>query len=466
MSIVELPPGPSQEEEIHDMSMSLCTVRLGQRKKTSRDGKPGQILAETTVCDTFTKTFSDLHAVLLAEYDNKSVVHLSKYSLDGHTYGEEGSVGHIRGIIHGDFPAFKLVVKTPKLELEEPDEKIRKADDEFTFKTFLTERRCHQLINTKVPDDGKRRHVLKLLDSFVDSELMPAMVFQRASACLHRMIRTWERYPSLVQQPIVRLGWLRQLLQGLVTLHRDCGIIHGDLKSSNILMFHSDNEVELRICDFGTAIQVGTEAAYDPQYQVTRWFRPPEVAFYLREYTTALDMFSLACVYLDMVHDESEEERFLHTTSYVEHAITLMYLLAPQIERHPETYPYYLERVSSASSDKAFRDLTAKYRQVDKDSGETHAWDRVMWAIERQSIPLCDFEKHLLYDWLQLDPRRRLSAEASLARVDEMLVYLKQQQAQQVSSTDLHPVPPEQPQENHPPALPHTVGDPKPCLAG
>ena len=466
MSIVELPP------LIHDMSppepqISVCTVQLGMGRRL-KNAKTGEIFiktfSETTVSDTHANALSDLHAVITAEYNNNHIQHLSKYSQDGNHYGF-GSVGSVNGILHSDYPELRMVRKTPILDTEEKDEKIRQESDAFTLKTFLTERRCHQMINERFPgvdDDGRRIHVLKLFDTFVDHELMPNMVFPRAHGSLLAMFTEWQSYPTLVQQPMVRLGWLRQILQGLITLHRDCGLIHGDLKSSNILMFQDGKDIRLSICDLGTAIQVGTPDAHQSSYQVTRWYRPPEVTFLLKEYTTALDMFSLACVYLEMVHDNTKKEHFLHTDCYVQHITTLMYLLAPQIERHPEIYPYYLSRMSCEKMAERFRDLCAKYRSINKDAGECHAWDRCMFAIERQSIPLTEFEKHLIYNWLELDPRKRMSAVSALAKVDEMLVYLKQ-----LSSMDPRPPPPVQSAQT-PPATPpdHTAGDQKPCRSG
>ena len=91
-------------------------------------------------------------------------------------------------------------------------------------------------------------------------------------------------------------GIMKQLLRGLISLHEQ-GIIHRDLKLSNILV---DRTNFLRICDFGLAraySEVMTKGV------VTLWYRPPEILLGIAQYTTAIDMWSVGCIFAELLNN-------------------------------------------------------------------------------------------------------------------------------------------------------------------
>lgn len=83
-----------------------------------------------------------------------------------------------------------------------------------------------------------------------------------------------------------------QLLEGLKYLHSNW-IIHRDLKPSNLLL---NNSGELKICDFGMARQYGSPIKPYTQLVVTQWYRSPELLLGTKEYSTAVDMWSIGCI--------------------------------------------------------------------------------------------------------------------------------------------------------------------------
>ncbi|CAH8340637.1 unnamed protein product [Eruca vesicaria subsp. sativa] len=83
-----------------------------------------------------------------------------------------------------------------------------------------------------------------------------------------------------------------QLLEGVKYLHSNW-IIHRDLKPSNLLL---NNNGELKICDFGMARQYGSPIKPYTQLVVTQWYRSPELLLGTKEYSTAVDMWSIGCI--------------------------------------------------------------------------------------------------------------------------------------------------------------------------
>lgn len=95
--------------------------------------------------------------------------------------------------------------------------------------------------------------------------------------------------------------FLYQLLRGLKYMHSAC-ILHRDLKPRNLLV---NSNCDLKICDFGLAraslsdLRVrGTEMT---DYVATRWYRAPEVLLTYKKYTTAMDIWSVGCIFAELL---------------------------------------------------------------------------------------------------------------------------------------------------------------------
>ncbi|XP_021746542.1 cyclin-dependent kinase G-2-like [Chenopodium quinoa] len=91
-----------------------------------------------------------------------------------------------------------------------------------------------------------------------------------------------------------------QLLDGIKYLH-DNWVLHRDLKTSNLLM---NNQGELKICDFGLARQYGSPLKPYTHLVVTLWYRSPELLLGAKEYSTAIDMWSLGCIMAELLSKE------------------------------------------------------------------------------------------------------------------------------------------------------------------
>ncbi|KAK9934430.1 hypothetical protein M0R45_021575 [Rubus argutus] len=91
-----------------------------------------------------------------------------------------------------------------------------------------------------------------------------------------------------------------QLFEGVKYLH-DNWVLHRDLKTSNLLL---NNRGELKICDFGLARQYGSPLKPYTHLVVTLWYRAPELLLGAREYSTAIDMWSLGCIMAELLSKE------------------------------------------------------------------------------------------------------------------------------------------------------------------
>ncbi|CAL0325300.1 unnamed protein product [Lupinus luteus] len=94
---------------------------------------------------------------------------------------------------------------------------------------------------------------------------------------------------------------MKQLLEGVKYIH-DNWVIHRDLKTSNILL---NNEGHLKICDFGLSRQYGSPLKPYTPVVVTLWYRAPELLLGAKEYSTAIDMWSVGCIMAELISKEA-----------------------------------------------------------------------------------------------------------------------------------------------------------------
>ena len=90
-----------------------------------------------------------------------------------------------------------------------------------------------------------------------------------------------------------------QILRGLKYIHT-ANVMHRDLKPANLLVNIS---CDLRICDFGLArgYDVGQSMLELTDYVITRWYRPPELLLMSKHYTCAIDLWSVGCIFAEIV---------------------------------------------------------------------------------------------------------------------------------------------------------------------
>ena len=90
-----------------------------------------------------------------------------------------------------------------------------------------------------------------------------------------------------------------QLCSGLNYIHRN-RIIHRDIKPQNILV---DNKGGVKIADFGLARSYAFPLRHYTRDVVTWWYRAPEIFMGCTNYTPAIDIWSLGCVFAQLINN-------------------------------------------------------------------------------------------------------------------------------------------------------------------
>ncbi|KAH9000361.1 kinase-like domain-containing protein [Lactarius akahatsu] len=135
-------------------------------------------------------------------------------------------------------------------------------------------------------------NVIELLDVF-SSKTNLNLVLEFLDTDLEMIIKD----RSLVFLPADIKSWMAMMFRGLEFCHRNF-ILHRDLKPNNLLIA---SDGQLKIADFGLA-----RDAADPGYKmtcqvITRWYRPPELLFGCRYYSTAVDIWSVGCIFAELM---------------------------------------------------------------------------------------------------------------------------------------------------------------------
>jgi len=98
--------------------------------------------------------------------------------------------------------------------------------------------------------------------------------------------------------------FLYQILRALKCMH-SASVVHRDLKPSNLLL---NSNCDLKICDLGLARGILSADAEDmgeqqelTEYVVTRWYRAPEIMLACDSYSTAIDVWSVGCIFSELL---------------------------------------------------------------------------------------------------------------------------------------------------------------------
>jgi len=93
-------------------------------------------------------------------------------------------------------------------------------------------------------------------------------------------------------------GFMKQLLEGIHYVHAN-NVLHRDIKAANLLI---NRKGELKLGDFGLARRFERDKAGELTNRcITLWYRPPELLLGATRYTTAVDMWSIGCVFFELI---------------------------------------------------------------------------------------------------------------------------------------------------------------------
>jgi len=164
---------------------------------------------------------------------------------------------------------------------------------------------------------SKHENIIKLQRvEKADNDRDLYLIFEYMETDLHAVIR------ANILEEIHKQYIMYQCFKALMYMH-SAGLVHRDIKPSNLLL---NSECLMKVADFGLARKLkqpvrppndpnaaaapldGTgpdEGASDAfvmtDYVATRWYRAPEVLFGSCTYSAAVDLWSLGCIFGEMI---------------------------------------------------------------------------------------------------------------------------------------------------------------------
>ncbi|CAH1788192.1 unnamed protein product [Owenia fusiformis] len=179
--------------------------------------------------------------------------------------------------------------------------------------------------------------------------------------------------------------FLFQLLRGLSYCHQR-RILHRDLKPQNLLI---SQQGELKLADFGLARAKSVPSRTYSHEVVTLWYRPPDVLLGSTDYTTSLDIWGVGCIFTEMISGVA--------------TFPGMKDAQDQLDR--------IWRILGTPTENTWEGVS-KYPHFKK--SRFHTYNRQCLALAVPKLANVPHAENLAEKFLQLCPRRRISAKVAL----------------------------------------------------
>ncbi|EEB05336.2 CMGC/CDK/CDK8 protein kinase Srb10 [Schizosaccharomyces japonicus yFS275] len=142
-------------------------------------------------------------------------------------------------------------------------------------------------------------NIVNLVDVMIDGTNI-SMVFEYAEYDLLQIIQFHLRpRPHPIPKSIIK-SFTWQILNGIAYLHENW-ILHRDLKPANILITE-EGVVKVGDLGLGRIFRDSLQSLYaSDRVVVTIWYRAPELLLGARNYTPAIDMWAIGCVFAEIL---------------------------------------------------------------------------------------------------------------------------------------------------------------------
>eukprot|EP01029_Cantina_marsupialis_P003995 TRINITY_DN13_c0_g3_i1.p1 TRINITY_DN13_c0_g3~~TRINITY_DN13_c0_g3_i1.p1 ORF type:complete len:762 (-),score=243.15 TRINITY_DN13_c0_g3_i1:110-2395(-) len=287
--------------------------------------------------------------------------------------------------------------------LRNKDEMKRAGEKELEFLKTLKE---------KDPRDDK--HCIRLHTSF-DYKNHLCLVFEKMSINLRESLKKFGRNVG-IRIDAVRV-YAKQMLVGLHYMKK-LKILHCDLKPDNVMVNDKWNIV--KICDFGTAVLMGSGDDSPTPYRASRFYRAPEIILGL-QIGPEIDMWSFACIVYELYTG-----KYLFAGRSSNEMLKLFQDLKGRfpnriVKRHLASYEM-LEMEAHFTEDYKFKHVKqdgvtkrdvlhlVDYNRPIQDLTQMIMTSKNEKGKRDQMLDLCDF----LNKSLIIDPSKRLSVEEAL----------------------------------------------------
>lgn len=147
----------------------------------------------------------------------------------------------------------------------------------------------------------KHPNIVELKHAFYTSGDKPGetylnVVMEYCSDTVYRVMKHYNKMKQPMPLLFVKL-YTYQMCRACCYIHA-VGICHRDIKPQNLLV--DGRTHSLKLCDFGSAKRL-VKGEPNVAYICSRYYRAPELIFGATDYTTAIDIWSAACVTAEMI---------------------------------------------------------------------------------------------------------------------------------------------------------------------
>jgi len=172
------------------------------------------------------------------------------------------------------------------------------AGEIFALKTIRLESEDEGIPSTAIREisllkELQHPNIVKLVD-VVHTERKLTLVFEFLDQDLKKLLDMCDGGLDAATTK----SFLYQLLRGIAYCHQH-RVLHRDLKPQNLLI---NREGALKLADFGLARAFGIPVRSYTHEVVTLWYRAPDVLMGSRKYSTPVDIWSVGCIFSEMVN--------------------------------------------------------------------------------------------------------------------------------------------------------------------
>lgn len=226
----------------------------------------------------------------------------------------------------------------------------------------------------------EHENIVQLLD-VVSTETQLQLIFQFMDKDLREFIDEHKTKNSQLQKMHIK-SIMFQILRGVADCHAK-RILHRDIKPQNILL---NEQGEVKIADFGLARAFQIPIRPYTHEVVTLYYRAPEILLSAKEYSTAVDIWSVGLVFAELYNQvpllqgDSEIDQIFKVFALLGHPSEEEWPGISEMKNYKKTFPQWKAQ-----------DLSEKVPDMDE------------LGID------------LLSKMLMLDPSKRISAESALS---------------------------------------------------